>query len=196
MERVNTEFSGVTGGVTFATALLATCYGPTGELEISSAGHPAPLWYDTNRQMWSVLGLEPVPGKGGRSVAAGDNIPLGIFEGSTYGSLKTTLARGDLLLFYTDGVIESKAREGTMLGVEGLRAQVSRVPVADAGAILPRLMSEIEAWAGPEGITDDVTMLLVRLSSPARTKNPLRVGLTVLRGLLRGSIGEALGRGR
>jgi len=195
MERVNTEFSGVTGGDTFATALLATCYGPTGELEISSAGHPPPLWYNARARTWSVLELEPAAPKlrtGGRvqpEAVSPDNIPLGIFEKSTYGSLKTTLGRGDLLLFYTDGIIESKGGTGVMLGIQGLRSQVSQIPVVDAGAILARLMSSIGVWAGPEGITDDATMLLVRLSATSRTLNPLQVAVSLALRLLRRGAG-------
>jgi serine phosphatase RsbU (regulator of sigma subunit) len=185
MERLNAEFAAVAEGGVFATAVLATCYGPTGELEISSAGHPPPLWYRVKAGRWGLLPIEAavVAGQSGGEAAA-DNIPLGIFTQSTYSSLKTKVAKGDLLLFYTDGVIESKDPGGRLLGVEGLIGMLQEIDVRDASGIIPALLTRLGAWAGEPMLSDDATMLLMRLTTAPRTKGPLGVIRSIVSGAM------------
>lgn len=81
-------------GERFATALLGRLNLPTGELELVNAGHTAPYLARNGRV--SMLEL-PV------------NLPLGLFEGSTYGSTTVPLLPGDRIVFVTDGMLERSA---------------------------------------------------------------------------------------
>lgn len=81
-------------GERFATALLGRLNLPTGELELVNAGHTAPYLARNGRV--SMLEL-PV------------DLPLGLFEGSTYGSTTVPLLPGDRIVFVTDGMLERSA---------------------------------------------------------------------------------------
>jgi serine phosphatase RsbU (regulator of sigma subunit) len=71
---------------------------------------------------------------------------------------------GDLLLCYTDGVIDSSDSEGRQLGERGLQEILDSLPVEPAERILPELVGRI-AERGRAGLhEDDVTILLYRIS--------------------------------
>ena len=93
----------------FATAVHLDLDLRTGEYAIANAGHPSPARYTSGRARWTVL-------DGGRGPL------LGIVPGASFPRQTGRLDRGDALLFYSDGVIESRGRDlidgiDRMLGV-------------------------------------------------------------------------------
>jgi len=93
----------------FATAVHLDLDLRTGEYSIANAGHPSPARYTSGRARWTVL-------DGGRGPL------LGVVPGASFPRQSGRLERGDALLFYSDGVIESRGRDLTdgidrMLGV-------------------------------------------------------------------------------
>lgn len=81
-------------GESFATALLGRLDLRTGELDLVNAGHTAPYLARDGRVR--VLDLPA-------------DLPLGLFEGSTYRSTTVALAPGDRLVVVTDGMLERAA---------------------------------------------------------------------------------------
>jgi len=92
----------------FATAVHVDINLDTGEFSVGNAGHPAPVRYSRGTGNWDIL-------EGGRGPV------LGIMQGVTFARTRGTLAQGDALMIYSDGIIESRGHdlsEGTdrMLG--------------------------------------------------------------------------------
>ena len=85
--------------------VVAARYLPDGRLKVVSAGHPAPLLVDEAGRVQELT----VP----------HNPPLAAFEGTSYQEGEGTLAEGQTLLLYTDGVTESR-RDGQFFGLEGI----------------------------------------------------------------------------
>ena len=81
-------------GERFATALLGRLDLRSGDLELVNAGHTAP--YLARGGGVSMLELPP-------------DLPLGLFEGSTYRSTTVPLLPGDRLVVVTDGMLERGA---------------------------------------------------------------------------------------
>jgi len=109
------------------------------------AGHPYPILVEPNGD---VRYLED--GRGG---------PLGIDDASTYGVGTCPFEPGSLLLLYTDGLIERRD-EPLDCGLERLRAH------AEEYARLPSSLasdSMIEALTPPNGYSDDIAIVAVRL---------------------------------
>ena len=52
---INREFAALGEAGEFATAVVATFWGPTGEIDITNAGHPPPLFYSGRTAQWSYL---------------------------------------------------------------------------------------------------------------------------------------------
>ena len=96
----------------FATAVHLDLDLRTGEYSIANAGHPSPARYTSGRARWTVL-------DGARGPL------LGVVPGASFPRQSGRLDRGDALLFYSDGVIESRGRDLTdgidrMLGVAAM----------------------------------------------------------------------------
>lgn len=155
---LNTEFAPLSDGGRFATAVVATYWAPTDDLVISNAGHPRPLWYRAKTGMWEVV-ADNRPREG---LA---NIPLGIAEPTSYDEVPIRLAPGDLVLLYTDSLIEARAGGGRQIGESGLLSLLSRLDTSKPETLIPSLLSSIGDRAGGAPFDDDVTALLLRTNS-------------------------------
>ena len=129
---------------TFVTAFLGFLTGDG--FRYANAGHLAPVLLRAD----GTLG-EP-PGRG---------LPLGIESLPAYEDLELELGPGDMLLGYTDGLVEAR-HEGEMFGLERLADAV-----ADAGAggrplpeVVQLVHERVRKWA--DGLTDDAVALAVR----------------------------------
>lgn len=186
---LNSEFSKEASSGRFATAIVATFWAPTDELDITNAGHPSPMVYRANTKSWELL--ERLGAKGADKSTA-DNIPLGIIDESTYSHQRIRLRRGDLVLIYTDALIEARREGVPLLGQEGLRRMLGGLDATKPEQLLSGLLSSIRKYA--EGkVDDDATMLLLRTNAfkpkpslLAGTITTIRLGKQLLRSLLPG----------
>ncbi|MFM9994545.1 MAG: PP2C family protein-serine/threonine phosphatase [Phycisphaerales bacterium] len=145
---------GVAGG--FATAVIATYWVPTDYLTLCNAGHPRPLWYRARRRAWSFL--ENSEANRAEGLA---NIPLGIAEPTRYDQIGVRLEPGDLVLVYTDSLIEAKDAAGRMIGQAGLLAIASKLDPTDPRRLITNLLDAVQS-SGAEPPHDDVTVLALR----------------------------------
>jgi serine phosphatase RsbU (regulator of sigma subunit) len=70
------------------------------------------------------------------------------------------LRGGDVLVLYTDGVIEARNHKGEQFGPERLAAAVARAAREPVETIRDRLLTELRAWS-PK-LEDDLTFLIAR----------------------------------
>jgi serine phosphatase RsbU (regulator of sigma subunit) len=158
---LNSEFAGVSSAGRFATAAVFTFFTPTNHLTISNAGHPPPLLYRSRSRTWEIVTPEtndaPKPGPD-----APANLPLGIADAPRYDALPLKLNVGDLVLSYTDSLIEAHGGDGRMLGPRGLLEIVQRIEMTDPAAFIPALLKAIADEAPGNLDGDDVTVLLFR----------------------------------
>ncbi|MBD3783975.1 MAG: serine/threonine-protein phosphatase [Micrococcales bacterium] len=96
----------------FATAVHLELDLRTGAYSVGNAGHPAPAAYTSGRARWTVL-------EGSRGPL------LGLLPEAEFPRLTGRLERGDGLLLYSDGVVETRDRDLTdgidrMLGVAAM----------------------------------------------------------------------------
>lgn len=159
---LNTEFTRLSELNRFATAVVATYWSPTDELVISNAGHPRPLWYRARTGQWQVLDQKSAPRRGEEDGLL--NIPLGIAEPTTYDQLGVRLGRDDLVLIYTDSLIEATGADGRQLGEAGLLKLVSSVDPSRPETFISSLLESIRQQSGSD-FGDDVTALLLRPNS-------------------------------
>ena len=142
------------GGRRFTTAFLAELEPATGRLIYVNAGHNWPV---LRRSAGSVERLE----------AGG--LPLGIRPGLGYQCGETVLSPGDLLLIFTDGLVEAENGAEQEFGearmFDALRALVVE---SDVSAGLKRLMAAVDAFVGVTRQHDDITCLVLRKHAAAR----------------------------
>jgi sigma-B regulation protein RsbU (phosphoserine phosphatase) len=92
----------------------------------------------------------------------GPRLPLGILASVPYRETSLEVAAGDLLVFYTDGVVERKNAAGRLFGFERAAATLDRVRGRPAQAALETLLDTADAFAGGVKPHDDVTVVVAR----------------------------------
>jgi sigma-B regulation protein RsbU (phosphoserine phosphatase) len=121
-----------------------------GERRVTSvnAGHNPPLWYQTRRGKLRFLD------RGG--------LPLGVDEAGTYKTEELDLEPGDILLLYTDGLVD--AVDATMLpfGLERLQASLRAHSKLSASALAAAIDADVQRHGHGAPVVDDVTLVVVR----------------------------------
>lgn len=116
---------------------------------VACAGHPAPLLLRSTAAEPEIMKV--------RGVA------LGMLSNRQYTEVTATLAPGDLLLLYSDGIVEAKDSHGQDLATAGLVRILTdhrSLPLPD---LLKRILADIAAHTGGGGPRDDVTLAALRL---------------------------------
>jgi sigma-B regulation protein RsbU (phosphoserine phosphatase) len=138
------------GGRRFTTAFLAELEPATGRLSYVNAGHNWPV-------------LRHVSGAIERLETGG--LPLGITAGARYECGNTTLAANDLLLIFTDGLVEAENDREEEYGEPRMLGILSGAG-GSASEVLKQLMSSLDAFVGLTRQHDDITCLVVRTFEP------------------------------
>ncbi|MEM1166603.1 MAG: PP2C family protein-serine/threonine phosphatase [Planctomycetota bacterium] len=164
---LNEEVLASEAGNRFATAVVATYYAPARALVLTIAGHPCPLWYRAAHQRWVLLGPATEGVELSGSIAGERNFPLGVIDGTEFSQMRVPLGRGDLVILYTDALIEAQLPDGQILGEEGLVEVASGVDVGDLPTLGDRLLTAVRERSGRVDMGDDVTVLTLHHSAAA-----------------------------
>jgi phosphoserine phosphatase RsbU/P len=135
------------GGLRFTTAFLAEYDTTNRVFTYINAGHNNPILRRTNG---SIERLDV----GG--------LPLGIQADATYQSAGVTLAPGDWLVIFTDGLVEAENARQEEYGEYRLLNAISAGAATAPSEMLNRLMAELDLFVGSTPQHDDVTCLLIK----------------------------------
>jgi anti-sigma regulatory factor (Ser/Thr protein kinase) len=126
-------------------AMATTAYGTfdpvTGTLTYASAGHPPPVVIGADGTR--VMELIPAP-------------PIGAFPFSTWPEQEILLAADEILLLYTDGLVERRG-DSVMSGIDHLCELIERADSPEEACLIA-----VDGLVPPEGPHDDVAVLAVR----------------------------------
>ena len=150
MQRLNLQICRHTPASRFITLFFGVYSPATGSLTFVNAGQNPPL-------------IRRASGEFERLTATG--IALGLFEGSSYRAMTTTLGAGDLLVLYSDGITEAEDPEGRPFeesGLEGVITVYSAMSTADIGT---GVIQAVEAHANAPRFHDDLTILVLKRTS-------------------------------
>jgi len=159
MEAMNEQFTSLTETGCFATAVVATYYAPMRTLSLGNAGHPAPLIYRASTGKWSML-VRPDAKNESLIAPSRSELPLGVVNHVAYEPFKVSLSRGDMVLCYTDSMIEARTEAGKLIGTQGLLELVQRISTTEPGAIIAQLLQRLSSMSSGNLDRDDVTLLL------------------------------------
>jgi sigma-B regulation protein RsbU (phosphoserine phosphatase) len=137
----------------FVTAFLAFYQASTRELVYARAGHNPPLLMSASNK-----------DGGGRRVLAlldeAQGLPLGIDTDAPFNQARLTLAPGEMVILYTDGVIEAKNQAGEFLGIEGIERALAGC-AGGAQAAVRCITQTVLEHLGREKPGDDQTILVL-----------------------------------
>jgi len=152
LERLNTAILDEGERARFLTLVCGILH-PDGDgmrVELVSAGHPLPMIVRQNSEVEQV----------GRPQSL-----LGVFDDVRYAESHHRLARGELFVAVTDGVLERRVGP-VMLGEEGLASELAGVGSSlSAQAVAERVRRLVVEFA-PEAPRDDMAVLVLRVGEP------------------------------
>ncbi len=88
-------------------------------------------------------------------------MPLGVFDYATWEQGIVSLAPGDVLALYTDGITEAQDRHGAFFGEKRLIAAIQANQRRSADDIAEALLKEVHKFVGDASRYDDITLLVV-----------------------------------
>lgn len=132
----------------FATVFVGYLDLKSGILQFASAGHNPPLLY------------RAVTGRCEHLTASG--VAMGLFKEADYAEETVTLADGDVLVLYTDGITEMIDAEEEEFGEERLEELVVQYASRPAGELAELIIEAAAAFAKDEGAFDDETLVVVK----------------------------------
>lgn len=139
----------------FATLVYARIDLAHDEIRLVDAGHPPTLLVrgDTGA-VEELSGVDP---------------PLGIWEEQRFTEVRAPFRRGDVAVFYSDGVTEAASPAGELFGVARLKALLGEARTTSAQDLVARVRAAAAAHVGGGPMSDDLTCVVVRrreLASP------------------------------
>ncbi|WP_239166199.1 PP2C family protein-serine/threonine phosphatase [Actinoplanes italicus] len=140
------------------TAVLAELDQRTGVLRMISAGHPS--------------GIVIRHGKPVRVLPTPTALPVSLGDSRRPVVVEESLEPGDLLLLYTDGVIEARSAHGDQFGIDRLidftvKAVADRLPLPETTRRLVHAILDYQH----DQLQDDATVLLAHWNSPAPSRS-------------------------
>ena len=140
---LNLTLTPKTAPTKFVTLVAGVLDPETGLVEFTNAGHVPPLFVSLD---------------GVKQLKTTDMV-VGLFGHATYRTQSVTLAEGDSIVLFTDGVTEAENLEEEQLGLEPVADLVQTLHGEPASKILDAIETHVRAFAGDTPAGDDVTLL-------------------------------------
>lgn len=141
-------------GRRFTTAFLAEIDPRTREMTYVNAGHNDPV-------------LRRASGAIERLATGGPpfGLPSLTDDPIVYASARVQLQPGDLLIIFTDGVVEAINERDEEYGEARLLPCIQSAPLESSDATLKRIMADVNTFVGPARQHDDITCLVLRVTA-------------------------------
>lgn len=156
LEKANNQLCENNEAQMFVTVWLGILEISTGVLTCANAGHEYPAIRHDGGD------YELVKDKHGFVLAG--------MENARYREYNLTLAPGDSLFVYTDGVAEATDANETLYGTDRMLDALNRHKTAAPGELLPLMKKDIDIFVGDAPQFDDITMLGLRLRGAEEIK--------------------------
>ncbi|MEM7213537.1 MAG: SpoIIE family protein phosphatase [Pseudomonadota bacterium] len=146
----NNEITRENAAMMFVTGLVGILDLQTGELSYSSAGHDAPY----------VFGDGMLP----QQLEAFSGPPAGLVDGMEFPVGHATLAPGERLCIFTDGVTEAMNESSDLYGLERLEAALGTAPPGlDSAGLVDHVVENVRSFSGSAEQSDDITLMVISI---------------------------------
>jgi len=147
VEAVNRQLCAAAPAGKYATLFYGVFDAATSTLRYVNAGHNPPMIVRRNSLVeWLEAG----------------GVPVGMFADASYLAGSVQLERGDLLVAYTDGVVEAVNPDGEEWGVDGLRGAVANGPTRCADGVVDAIFTGMYGFSRGHQ-TDDATVVVLQV---------------------------------
>ena len=132
----------------FITMSYLSYHTKTGLLRYTNAGHPPPFLFRTSSDTFLQLDAE--------------GLIIGVNKEVQFEERSLDIEPGDLLLLYTDGIIEAEGPGGELFGSRRLQTVISREYRKPACEIIAAILAAVRAFSGVNSYKDDISMLVLK----------------------------------
>ena len=153
--QLNHSLYKLTAGDRYATLFFALVDVSDQTLHYVNAGHNPPLLFRN--------GTSPAHGLSKIESLEGGGLPIGIFARSEYRSEQILLHDGDVLVAYTDGVVEALNSRQEEFGEERLSDIVRSSLSLSAAEICKRIAERLQAFVAESPPWDDITLVVMKM---------------------------------
>jgi sigma-B regulation protein RsbU (phosphoserine phosphatase) len=148
------------GSTMFATAFYLVADLSTGQLSYASAAHPDPLQFNRRLRQTDL----PVSNLNGQKGPA-----LGLFQKSSFPTCRRKVETGDILMLFTDGLIETEGRDQKLFSQEHLIAAIRKHAGLPTNKMFSAILAEIRKFSGRNQFEDDVCVVGIELQ-PSKSR--------------------------
>ncbi len=141
----------------FVTLFVGVVDLATKEITYSNAGHNPPVLIDNTGGVRLA------------DVSKCSGIPVGVFANCPYTEATMSVAPGDRLLLYTDGLTEAENKSAELYGEERLMATLAREGFSSKGTrdLLESIFADVEAHVAGAQQSDDLTLMVMEFRETA-----------------------------
>jgi sigma-B regulation protein RsbU (phosphoserine phosphatase) len=149
--RVNRELCQDNSDMMFVTLFFAMLSPRSGEVEFCNAGHNAPY---------------RLSGESVEAIEGGKGIILGVRPDAVYATGRLSLAPGEGIYVFTDGVTEAENPQQDMLTEARLEAVLRGAAGRTSAEIVKSVAEAVRGFVGSALPSDDITMMAIRRLGP------------------------------
>ena len=142
------------------TAAVVAYYSHESKAKISYAGHPPVLYRRAGDNPRSYARPPKHQGQGDSFPL---NLPLAVDLDTLYGQITISMAPGDRLFVYTDGVIDAPSPGGESFGLERLKKVLDANPEASLSELKSAVLKALNQYTEKELSHDDVTLIALEI---------------------------------
>jgi sigma-B regulation protein RsbU (phosphoserine phosphatase) len=148
MQLVNSHITRLQKSTQFVTVLYGILDLKTRLFSYARAGHEPPLILHPDGS------VERLPHSAGMAV--------GLWDPITVDEREVTLASGDALILYTDGMTDCRSPEGEAFGLDRIKALLSELTKLNAQQMSDKLLETLQSYQNGAKQDDDVTLVTIK----------------------------------
>ncbi|MCU1260678.1 MAG: rsbU 2 [Bryobacterales bacterium] len=99
-----------------------------------------------------------------------EGLSIGLFPNSEYEERHCSLLPGDLLIAYTDGIMETSNRKRELWGLRGLEGALSTCVGRPTQEVIAAVLKAQQEFAGPIAPSDDMTLIIANIEEAASSE--------------------------
>jgi sigma-B regulation protein RsbU (phosphoserine phosphatase) len=120
-------------------------------LQVANSGLPRPLYiHDGKIEIIEATGL-----------------PAGLFDEAEYDEFTFKAKPDDMFVFFSDGILDARNRDGEMFGRAGVERVVASCTAQSPECVVNSLFQAVEEHAGGEDTFDDQTVVAIKVKGSA-----------------------------
>ena len=137
----------------YVTMLMAVWDDSNQTLQIANAGSVQPLFVAANPSVANAPAVRTIKAEG---------FPLGLFSNAEYEEFTLSTQPGDLIVFFSDGIVDAENGTGEMFGNDRLEAVLQAHPQPTASATVEAVLKAVSDFQSGTDHFDDETLVILR----------------------------------